>query len=172
MDKSYKSDIIQLIKQMETDIGNNTLYGLFNSSYSADGKKNVGCNQFRGIASDCRAAECYEEIMLFIRYTQSKADRDASWKTKCANGKPFGELVTDYMEKVKALCGENAGWDEVRETIRMFFGYLYWQSRIWADQCERPQVQEFNERQNNNRNNWQSQNRNGGTNNNQVNRRH
>ena len=86
MDKSYKSDIIQLIKQMETDIGNNTLYGLFNSSDSADGKKNVGCNQFRGIASDCRAAECYEEIMLFIRYTQSKADRDASWKTKCANG--------------------------------------------------------------------------------------
>lgn len=139
--QSYKRDIIELIKRMGREIGAGKLGKLFNSSDAADGKKAVGCNQFREIAADCRVAECYEEIELLIQYTQSKAEDKndkknepaKSWKMICENGKPFGETVTDYMQEVRRLCGENAEWDTVREPMQLFFGYLYWQSRIWAD---------------------------------------
>lgn len=135
---SYKQKIIKLIKEMGEAIGTQQLRTLFNPSDAADGKKAVGCNQFREIAADCRAAECYEEIELLIQYTQSKAEEKKdepakSWKTICKNGKTFGETVTYYMKEVKQLCGTDADWDTVREPMQLFFGYLYWQSRIWAD---------------------------------------
>lgn len=135
MHNTYKREIIALIKEMEGAIGKETLPGLFDNSDNASGDRRVGCNQFREIAANCRAAECYEEILLLIQYTRSKSKGNQSWKTICNHsGKTFGEIVEEYMCKVKSLCGEDAQWDELREPVQLFFGYLYWQSRIWADQ--------------------------------------
>ena len=115
---------------MAKKIGN-----LFRSNDTTSGQKNVGCNQFRDIAAECRVAECYEEILLLIQYSQAKADSDKSWKTICdGNQKAFGETVIDGMEQVKALYGKDPEWEEIREPIQLYFGYLYWQSRILAEQ--------------------------------------
>lgn len=133
MSKTIKREIIAMIKQMEGMIGREALSGLFDSSDKATGDQRVGCNQFREIASECSAAECYEEIVLLIQYTQAKSKPEQSWKTRCANGKAFGEVVTDQMNKVRELCGNPADWNALKEPIQLFFGYLYWQSRIWAD---------------------------------------
>lgn len=133
MSKTIKREIIAIIKQMEGIIGKEALSGLFDSSDRATGDKRVGCNQFREIASECSAAECYEEIVLLIQYTQAKSKPEQSWKTRCANGKAFGEVVTDQMEQVRALCSNPEDWNSLKEPIQLFFGYLYWQSRIWAD---------------------------------------
>lgn len=130
---SLKYDIIRLVKDMENAIGDEALSGLFDSSDNASGERKVGCNQFREIASDCRVAECYEEIILLIQYTRAKSKNNMSWKTNCINNKMFGEIVEEYMGRVKALCNENTSWDTLKELIQLFFGYLYWQSRIWAD---------------------------------------
>lgn len=131
---SMKQKIIHIVGRMKNMIGEDALGKLFDSSDRATGENKVGCNQFREIAADCRSAECYEEIVLLIRYTQSKSRKNASWKTICANGKSFGEVVLDGMAEVRNLCDADADWEQLWEPIQLFFGYLYWQSRIWADQ--------------------------------------
>ena len=130
---NMKQEIIRIVEQMKDTIGENALRGLFDSGDRATGEKRVGCNQFREIASDCRYADCYEEIVLLVRYTQAKSKRGESWKKVCANREPFGEVVVDGMNRVKGLCGTE-DWEKIREPLQLFFGYLYWQSRIWSDQ--------------------------------------
>ena len=137
MTNSYKREIIALVQQMKEDIGEEALSGLFDGSERVTSTRNIGCNQFREFAMECADAECYEEIVLQIQYSQAKSKPSESWKTRCANGKAFGTVVTDYMERVKALCGEEADWETLRVQIRQFFTYLYFQSRIWADSYRR-----------------------------------
>ena len=135
MSRTYKKEILGFIKDIKQDIGEAALSGLFDGTEKASGAKGIGCGQFRELAMDCRVAECYDEMLLLIRYNQAKVSREkTSWKTVCANGKTFGDIIADHMEKVRALCGENAEWDDMREPMQLFFGYLYWQSRVWADE--------------------------------------
>lgn len=129
----HKKDILLIITQMESEIGRSAMQSLFDSSGNATGEKKVGCNQFREIANDCRIADCYEEILLLLRYTEAKSKNGVSWKTKCSNNKTFGEIVIANMSKVRSFANQN-DWDTVKELLQMYFGYLYWQSRVWADQ--------------------------------------
>lgn len=133
----HKKDILLIIKKMESEIGRNAMQSLFDISGNATGEKKVGCNQFREIANDCKIADCYEEILLLLRYTEAKSQDNKSWKTKCSDNKTFGEIVIANMENVRSLTrkdGEENNWDNEKELLQMYFGYLYWQSRVWADQ--------------------------------------
>ena len=133
---NYKRDILLIIRQMESEIGRNAMQSLFDSSVSATGEKQVGCNQFRDIANDCRVADCYEEILLLLQYTEAKSKNGASWKTKCSDNKTFGEIVITNMNKVRSMASTDDNkndWNTERELLQMYFGYLYWQSRVWAD---------------------------------------
>ncbi|MDE6788265.1 MAG: hypothetical protein K2J47_02970 [Ruminococcus sp.] len=132
----YKKDILLIIKQMESEIGRSAMQSLFDISGNATGEKQVGCNQFREIANDCRIADCYEEILLLLQYTEAKSKNDASWKTKCSNNKTFGEIVIANMSKVRSMASKDDkknDWNTEKELLQMYFGYLYWQSRVWAD---------------------------------------
>ncbi len=111
---------------MENDIGKNIIPYLFTKD-SNDKKGKIGSNQFRDIASICRQAESYAELELMIKYNIAKAEDKSSWKMKCYNKKTFGENILEAMKKVKAIDKEH-----VLENLELFFGYYYWQARIWA----------------------------------------
>lgn len=132
MNEHYKKTILLIVKDMEKEIGKNAMQSLFDSGSNQNGEKKVGCNQFREIANDCRVADCYEEILLLVQYTEAKSKNDVSWKTKCDNGKTFGQTVVAGMEKVCQACGVSE-WEKKQEVLQLYFGYLYWQSRVWAD---------------------------------------
>lgn len=152
----HKKDILLIIKNMESEIGRNAMQSLFDSNGSATGEKKVGCNQFREIANDCRIADCYEEILLLLQYTEAKSKDDVSWKIKCSNNKTFGEIVVENMSKVRSLANKydkKNDWDTEKELLQMYFGYLYWQSRVWADQQTGIQHSGNGNRQKFNRNN-------------------
>ena len=132
--KEIKEQIIQIVKGMEGKIGKEKLGALFNKD---DG---IGCNQFRDLASTCRQADCYEEIELLVQYSTAKAKitRDKktkelegkSWKTKISDGRTFGELVVSCMREVREIDPTHA---QEMYLLELFFGYLYWQSRIWSE---------------------------------------
>lgn len=152
----HKKEILLIIKQMESEIGKSAMQSLFDSSSGATGEKKVGCNQFREIANDCRIADCYEEILLFLQYTEAKSKKDHSWKTKCSNNKTFGEIVVTNMNKVRSLADkddEKNNWAAEKELLQMYFGYLYWQSRVWADQQTGAQLSRNGNKSNFNKNN-------------------
>lgn len=146
----HKKDILLIIKKMESEIGRNAMQSLFDSNGNANGEKKVGCNQFREIANDCRIADCYEEILLLLQYTEAKSKNGVSWKTKCSNNKTFGEVIVENMSKVRSFANQN-DWDTEKELLQMYFGYLYWQSRVWADQQTGTQQGRNSNRQNSNR---------------------
>ena len=124
---SVKKQILDIVAAMETQIGTEKLPGLLSRESRGEGNQ-IGCNQFREIAALCRQAESCEEIKLMIQYNIAKSKDDISWKYKCSNGKRFGDIVLSSMDKVIAIN------DEVLENMELYFGYLYWQARVWADQ--------------------------------------
>ncbi len=141
---------------MESEIGISAMQSLFDSSGNATGEKKVGCNQFREIANDCRIADCYEEILLLLQYTEAKSKNGVSWKTKCSNNKTFGEVVVANMSKVHSMANKGDkenDWGTEKELLQMYFGYLYWQSRVWVDKQAGKQHDRNDNRQNFNRNN-------------------
>lgn len=125
---SVKKQILEIVEAMEEQIGKETMPYLFCSEQKNDNKK-IGCNQFREIASICRQAESYEELKLMIQYNIAKANDDESWKKKCRNQIVFGDIVLEAMEKVRAIDE-----DKVLDHLELYFGYLYWQARVWTDQ--------------------------------------
>lgn len=126
--KEIKEQIIQIVKSMEGKIGKEKLGALFAKDNGND--KNIGCNQFRDLASTCRQADCYEEIELLVQYSTAKAKSGQSWKTSISGGQTFGKLVVDCMQKVRKIDPTHA---QEMYLLELFFGYLYWQSRIWSE---------------------------------------
>lgn len=91
--------------------------------------KGVGTNQFRTLASLCLSAETYDEIKLLVQYKTAKAHKFESWKTS-KDGKIFGKVIIDKMEKIKNKYKEDT---VVLEAMRLFFGYLYQSARVWKN---------------------------------------
>lgn len=129
-----KKDIIQIIKEAEPKIDKI----IFNSDDNS--KNGIGCNQFRELADICRSAECYEEVELLVRYNEAK-DRPkqnfkdkaprhgSSWDCLMKDGRTtFAGIVISCMEKIKAQSEGNS----CLENLSLFFGYFYWNARIWA----------------------------------------
>ncbi|MCD8094859.1 MAG: hypothetical protein LUE12_01860 [Ruminococcus sp.] len=128
-----KKEILNIVTGLESQIGEKKIKDLFDSSDNADGKERVGCGQFRNIARECSGAECIDEIRLMFDYTIAKAKDDtSSWNKKCSCGKAFGQLI---KEKMKRIISDSATDEEKRKNLELFFGYMYWQSRIWASKA-------------------------------------
>lgn len=138
---NIKEEIIRIVADMENQIGTDIMGDLFQKESTNSSDEKIGTNQFREIASMCTKAEIYEEIELLVKYTIAKVIPEKkkkngeiqeavykSWKKICSNKKWFGENVLDAMAKVKALDENNT-----LKNMELFFGYLYWQARIWAD---------------------------------------
>lgn len=124
-----KKDLIKLVEEIGKNVGENKS-NLFNDK---SGFK-IGNNQFRDIAGVCRTAECIEEIKLLIQYKISKATENKSWAYKIGN-ESFGDLVItkiDYIEQ----NSEGNNIKEILNDFSLFFGYLYWQARIWEAECK------------------------------------
>ena len=102
-----------------------------------ESRDKIGNNQFRELASICRNADCYEEIELLINYNTAKAD-GGSWANLIEYSttinhsvkKKFGNIIVDQMKIIKTQS-ENDG-DSVLENLSLFFGYMYWNARIWS----------------------------------------
>lgn len=100
-------------------------------------KNNIGSNQFRELANICRHSECYEEIEMLIRYNEAKCIETkkngvirTSWAILMNDEKTaFADLIVACMKKIKT-ASEN---DEIcLKDLSLFFGYFYWNARIWA----------------------------------------
>lgn len=131
-----KKDIIQIIKDAESKIDKI----IFSSDDNS--KNGIGCNQFRELANICGSAECYEEIELLVRYNEAK-DRPkqsgrhgSSWDCLMKDGKmTLADIVISCMEKIKAQSEGSS----CLENLSLFFGYFYWNARIWAaENSEKP----------------------------------
>ncbi len=128
-----KKDIIQIIKNIEPQIKK----GIFNDDNT---NKGIGCNQFRELANICNSAECYEEVELLVRYNEAKDCPKQNYKDKAPrhgnswdclmkdNKTTLAEIVISCMEKIKAQSDEN----NCLKNLSLFFGYFYWNARIWA----------------------------------------
>lgn len=151
MNKDTKKQILDLIEKLDTELDDAKTKLFWDDSGSKQQKnEKVGCNQFRSLAENCRAADCYEEIKLLVEYKTAKASKGNSWQFPCGKDKKaFGIIITEYMEKVKKL--DDA---EIMENLQYFFGYLYWKARIWAAAAQ-PQEnnRDHGNHQNNNGNN-------------------
>lgn len=125
-----KKDIIQIISGVEDQIEK--------SIFSGDNTNNgIGCNQFRELADICNSAECYEEVELLVRYNEAKDcpppnsnKFPKSWNHPMRDGRSFADIVIDCMKKIKEQSDEN----NCLKNLSLFFGYFYWNARIWAAQ--------------------------------------
>ncbi len=129
-----KQQIIQLVQELGTKIGNDDLSELFQDD-KTQGDNKIGHGQFRELAALCGAAECYEEIELLVKYNTAKASEKAktgkSWAKECrmCSNQKFGDLIVSYMRRIKETEQNDA---DVLSDMMHFFGYLYWQSRVWS----------------------------------------
>lgn len=129
-----KKDIIALVNEIGSCISKEERSLLFVKEGTSGNNKKIGCNQFRDIASLCKSAECYEEIEMLIRYNMAKCKNGESWMFNCGNKKLFGEIVLGNMSKINNAEIKND--TEVLKSLELYFGYLYWQSRIWTAESE------------------------------------
>lgn len=125
-----KQQIIQLVQELGTKIGNDNLSELFQDD-KAQGDKKIGHGQFRELAALCDAAECYEEIELLVKYNTAKAKPYQSWAKECrtCGNQKFGDIIVSYLQEIKEKEQNVA---DVLPDMMHFFGYLYWQSRVWS----------------------------------------
>ena len=120
-----KKEILNIVTSLEREFDKNAM----NSLFSGNGE--LGCGQFRNIARECAGAECVEEIVLMFDYTVAKAD-GISWNKFYTKNKTFGKLI---KEKMDAIISGSATDEEKLKNLELFFGYMYWQSRIWASKA-------------------------------------
>lgn len=114
-------------------------------------KGGIGCNQFRELANICRHSECYDEIEMLIRYNEAKGiekkkDRTErkTWAILMEDNKTtLAQLVIGCMRQIK-----DSSDNEVLclHDLSLFFGYLYWNARIWA---VKNKIEESNKSDNN-----------------------
>ena len=133
-----KKQIILMVQELGKRIGKNDLGELFQDE-KAQGERKIGHGQFRELAALCDAADCYEEIELLVSYNMAKAKQNQSWAKECSalNNQKFGDLIIQYMKKIRETEQNDA---DVLADLTHFFGYLYWQSRVWSmeNQAQNP----------------------------------
>ncbi|MCD7742479.1 MAG: hypothetical protein LUI06_09765 [Ruminococcus sp.] len=145
MKNGIKQEILNIVKEVENELKrkNNT------TIFSESGNRNkIGCNQFREIAAECRVAECYDEILLLVEYTIAKSNE---WKET-----GLGKMIINSMQKVRNIGkpkeqGAEADNEKNKRelyNLELFFGYMYWESRILA--ANNPSGGQSNNKYNNN----------------------
>lgn len=121
-----KKEIITIIKNIEPELDKEVFIGEERPGKSSEG---IGCNQFRELAGICRRAECYDEVELLVLYNKSKAKPGNSWNRVMKGGKKtLADIIVSCMRTIR----EQSDDDNVLNELSLFFGYLYWNSRIWA----------------------------------------
>lgn len=98
----------------------------FNKNDKYVNTKRVGTSQLRTLASECKAAQCCDEIDLLIKY---KAAKSAEWR-ELINNKPFYEHILDQCDKIRRKVGSD-NEAEALYMMSLFFGYLYQFARVW-----------------------------------------
>lgn len=121
----------EILLSYVNEIGNNKRF--WNSDYGKGRsakkiKAVIGSTNIRGLAVMALNTDCYKEFKLFIEYKTSKGN---GWDANYKNGKKFGEVIIDYLEKIYEACNKND--KEALKQISKFFGYLYWKKRIIGD---------------------------------------
>lgn len=117
---------------MKQDIGETNISGIFSDAKS-DNNNSIGTSQFVEIANLCNSAECYEEIELLIQYNIAKAKDKSSWASLCSNSKTFGSIVIKCMNEIYK---DNNGDDiNTLKDLSLYFGYLFWQAKVWMMQA-------------------------------------
>ena len=125
-----KKRIILMVQELGDRIGKTDLGELFQDD-KTQGDKKIGHGQFRELAALCDAADCFDEIELLIQYNTAKSKPHQSWAKECQSckGQKFGELIISYMKKIRDTEQNDS---DVLADLMHFFGYLYWQSRVWS----------------------------------------
>ena len=117
-----KIELIKLIKENENRIDTNVFVN------DDKNKDKLGSNQFRELAGICASAECFEEIELLIQYNMAKDKYGNSWaKEKAGASVSIGKVIIECMKEVK-----DKSKSDVMKNLSLFFGYMYWNARIWA----------------------------------------
>lgn len=95
----------------------------------------IGCNQFRELATLCKKAECCDEIEILIKYDTAKDNSCKTWGAY-HNGVTFGDAVLDCIKRVKETDTEQ---DEraILNDLSIFFGYLYRYARIQKSNADK-----------------------------------
>lgn len=127
-----------MTKQEIIEIINNAVPRIDKNIFGETGKNMIGSNQFRELAALCRHAECFEEIEMLIRYNESKAISENkgqiernSWAALMKSEKEsFADIVVECMNSIKEASGDDE--TQCLKNLSLFFGYFYWNARIWA----------------------------------------
>lgn len=137
-----KKNIIEMVSNMKQDIGETNINRIF-SDVKSDNNNSIGTSQFVEIANLCNSAECYEEIELLIQYNIAKA-KGKSWAFPCNNNKTFGSIVIKCMEKVHKDNND----DDINtlKDLSLYFGYLFWQAKVWIMQAPKVDNTKLNKR--------------------------
>lgn len=121
-----KKEIITIIKNIEPELDKKVFIGEERPGKSSEG---IGSNQFRELAGICRRAECYDEVELLVLYNKSKAKQGNSWNRAMKDvKKTLADIIVSCMRTIREQSDE----DNVLNELSLFFGYFYWNSRIWA----------------------------------------
>lgn len=125
-----KKQIILMVQELGDRIGSTDLGDLFQDD-KTQGDKKIGHGQFRELAALCDAADCFDEIELLVKYNTAKSKPHQSWAKECqsCNNQKFGELIISYMKTIRDTEQNDS---DVLTNLMHFFGYLYWQSKVWS----------------------------------------
>ena len=110
MDKTIKSKLLEYIDEMKQN----------KSFWKKLDDKKLGSSNIRNMATTALNADCYKELELYVAYKTAKGN---GWETIFKNGKKFGEVILEYMDKIKVLSNKE---EDALLNISKFFGYLYW----------------------------------------------
>lgn len=139
-----KKEIIEIVNKIINDLDTKVF------AEDENKKDKIGCNQFRELSSLCRNSECYSEIELLVRYNEAKASPNSSWKKKMKNQKSLASCILDGMSEIKTKSDSEK---DCMENLCLYYGYLYWNARIFAARNKEDGSQGYPANKNNKYNN-------------------
>ena len=147
-----KKEIIKLVANMKSEIGENHIKDILDSNDKSNNNKKIGTSQFVELANLCsnNDIQCYDEIELLVKYNtakdyeksknekgknekpkneKEKNKKGQSWAYVCKNNQKFGDIVVAKMNEIRNA--NNKDDESTLKDLSLFFGYLFWQSKIW-----------------------------------------
>lgn len=134
-----KKEIIKLVANMKSEIGENHIKDILDSNDKSNNNKKIGTSQFVELANLCsnNDIQCYDEIELLVKYNTAKdyeksknKEKGQSWAYVCKNNQKFGDIVVAKMNEIRNA--NNKDDESTLKDLSLFFGYLFWQSKIWV----------------------------------------
>ncbi len=126
-----KREIIGLIDE---NVCKKTNRSAYNNNDKESDITGVGSNQFRRLSELCKRAECCEEIELLIAYKMAKSGWDRFGNGKGWNKASAGKISPGQavLNVIKIICEMESDEKTRLRDLELFFGYMYWNSRIWS----------------------------------------